>query len=81
MLFYPGCSEDMTQEAAFMERLGRCEGMKLMKTQGRRIHLSEGTGSAKALRLGYGVRGLLWEKQGQDLNGWAEVGERRRRTD
>ena len=52
-----------------------------MKTWGRRVHLVEGTGSAKALRLDWSVLCLLWEKQQEELDGQAEMGEGRRSRD
>ena len=81
MLFHPGWSEDGPHEANFMQILGKCEGMRPMKTWGRRVHLGEGTGSAKALRLDWSVLCLLWEKQQEELDGQAEMGEGRRSRD
>lgn len=77
MSFYPGCTEDMPHEAAFMERLTRFEGMKLMKTQGRRLHLSEGTGSAKAQSAEAGLE-CAWPIVGETgaRHGWVGRGGR-----
>lgn len=59
----------------FIQRPGRCEGVRFMKTQRRRVYLGEGMVSAKALRLDWSVLGLSWEKQWGKLDVGAEVGE------
>lgn len=79
--FIEGGQRKCPDEVTFIQRPGRHEGVRFMKTQRRRVHLGEGMGSAKALRLDWSVLGLSWEKQWGKLDVWAEVGERRRSRD
>lgn len=51
VLFYTSGQRMCLNEATFMQRPGRCEGVRPMRTQDRRVHLGEGTGGARALRL------------------------------
>lgn len=79
--FIEGGQRKCPDEVTFIQRSGRCEGVRFMKTQRRRVYLGEGMVSAKALRLDWSVLGLSWEKQWGKLDVGAEVGERRRSRD
>ena len=54
--FIQGGQRTCPEKAAFMQEPGRHEGMRPMKTQGRRVHVGEGMGSA--LGPGQSVLGL-----------------------
>lgn len=79
--FIEGGQIKCPDEVTFIQRPGRCEGVRSMKTQRRRVRLGEGMESAKALRLDWSVLDLSWEKQWGKWDVWAEVGERRRSRD